>query len=534
MIVEVVLALLVFLFFVYWKQTRKWQKFKQRGIPYAEPAWPFGSKHSWKLLFDSKNTVSNQYRAYLGTELAKEKIFGIYGHWEKEDSAALMVNDLDLAKRMLIKDFEHFVDRSDFGLKLDPNVEADMLFGHSFIMLKGDDWKKNRNLMTPVFTTGKLKLMYKLLDKIGLHLQHYIQLCSEQKKEINSKTTFAKFALDGIASAGFGIENDSFTNPDNTFTVQVNRMMRQPGTKEGSGWELFKLVTAGFIPVLKYFISIENIPHKPSLFLKSVLLKTIKQREGSKVKRNDIIDLVLEQLENKQEKVSADEGFEDEFERDADYDMSKIKDAGFDKEKTIVSNAFLLFVAALDTTSSTLTFAVHYLIKYPEIQEKLREEILDVIGSSEKVSFEHIQDMKYLDNLIYETLRSAHPFAQILERECTKDYLVPGTNYVVRKGEIVNFSLLYERMKTEKFSNAAEFDPDNFDPANKPDSFSFLGFGQGPRNCIGKRYAMISIKIALVAILRNFRLVRTENTKNDLELFKFLAGAEVPFQAEPI
>ena len=45
---------------------------------------------------------------------------------------------------------------------------------------------------------------------------------------------------------------------------------------------------------------------------------------------------------------------------------------------------------------------------------------------------------------------------------------------------------------------------------------------------------MISIKIALVAILRNFRLVRTENTKNDLELFKFLAGAEVPFQAEPI
>ena len=98
MIVEVVLALLVFLFFVYWKQTRKWQKFKQRGIPYAEPAWPFGSKHSWKLLFDSKNTVSNQYRAYLGTELAKEKIFGVYGHPDKEDSAALMVNDLDLAK----------------------------------------------------------------------------------------------------------------------------------------------------------------------------------------------------------------------------------------------------------------------------------------------------------------------------------------------------------------------------------------------------------------------------------------------------
>merc|ERR1711997_260249 len=114
----------------------------------------------------------------------------------------------------------------------------------------------------------------------------------------------------------------------------------------------------------------------------------------------------------------------------------------------------------------------------------------------------------------------------------TKDYAIPGTQYTVRKGEVVNFSFLYERMKREgaSFYNGAEFDPENFDTSNNPETFSFLGFGQGPRNCIGKRYAMISMKIALVSILRNFRLVRTENTKNDLELFKFLAGAEVPFQ----
>merc|ERR1711892_578130 len=185
-----------------------------------------------------------------------------------------------------------------------------------------------------------------------------------------------------------------------------------------------------------------------------------------------------------------------------DTSSLKQRDDSFDKERTLVCNAFLLFIAALDTTSSTLTFIVHYFLKYPEIQEKARNEIIGTLGSSKKVTFDQIQSMKYLGKVINETLRHSHPFANIIERECSKDYLTPGTDYVVKKGEAVNFSFLYERMKKEKdkFHNAEEFDPENFDPANNNDNFAFLAFGQGPRNCIGKRYAIINIKIALVSI----------------------------------
>ena len=96
----------------------------------------------------------------------------------------------------------------------------------------------------------------------------------------------------------------------------------------------------------------------------------------------------------------------------------------------------------------------------------------------------------------------------------------------------MNFTFLYERMKrtNEHFYNSAEFDPENFDPSNNPDNFSFLAFGQGPRNCIGKRYAMITMKIALVSILRRFRLVKSENTKDVLRQFKFFNCAHVPFR----
>ena len=53
--------------------------------------------------------------------LMKENIFGVYGHADSDD--CLMINDFDIAKRMLIKDFDHFVDRSDLGVKFDDSNE---------------------------------------------------------------------------------------------------------------------------------------------------------------------------------------------------------------------------------------------------------------------------------------------------------------------------------------------------------------------------------------------------------------------------
>ena len=94
----------------------------------------------------------------------KEKMFGVYGHPDRDE--ALLINDIDLAKRMMIKDFDHFVDRTDFGLKFDHSQIGDRIIGNMFMFQKGDMWKTKRSMMTPVFTTGKLKLMYPLLLKV--------------------------------------------------------------------------------------------------------------------------------------------------------------------------------------------------------------------------------------------------------------------------------------------------------------------------------------------------------------------------------
>ena len=355
--------------------------------------------------------------------------------------------------------------------------------------------------------------------------------------EIDCKETFFRFALDSIATSGFGIELNTFQEPDHVFAKQVKEIQRAKGSESGSPFNLFKYILAHNIPIIKKIIDVPNFPRKGCLFLKNALMKTVDmRRDGSAGRRNDIIDLVIDELEKKNN-TKQDSIGEDDYEKAANIDMSSVRKVDLDKEQVLVSNAFLLFGAALDTTSSTLTFAVHYLLKYPHYQDKIREEITKVVGEENNLTFESIQEMKFLDKFLYETLRNKHPFGHILERICTKDYLIPGTNYTVKKGEVVNFTMVYEKMKVENnssFYNPAEFDPDNFDSSNNPDSFSFLAFGQGPRNCIGKRYAMMSMKIAIIMLLRKYKLIKTKNTQDDLKIYRLLPGADVPFKVQPL
>ena len=71
------------------------------------------------------------------------------------------------------------------------------------------------------------------------------------------------------------------------------------------------------------------------------------------------------------------------------------------------------------------------------------------------------------------------------ERECTKDYRIPNTDFVIPKGHIVHVYFPKFTNSENNYVNPHSFDPDNFDPENFKNKFSFQGFGQGPRACPG-------------------------------------------------
>ena len=104
------------------------------------------------------------------------------------------------------------------------------------------------------------------------------------------------------------------------------------------------------------------------------------------VKRNDIIDTIIEEME------------------EAKKGDSKV-DSDFDLEVALISTCILFFFAGFDTTSTTLTVVVYGLTKYPDVQERLRREIEDVVGDKEKITADDLKEMKFTEHVINEALR---------------------------------------------------------------------------------------------------------------------------------
>jgi len=306
---------------------------------------------------------------------------------------------------------------------------------------------------------------------------------------LEAKEMFGKFTFDSIATSGFGIESNSFEDPDNIFRINALKLIRDP--KYARKTDLIKFMLMAVSPKFARFLGLSALDTKSSQFFIDILRKTIENRRKTGIKRNDIIDIFIEEL---------DKNREDNFLSKADFELG------------IVSTAIIFFFAGFDTTATTLSLVVYALMNYPDTQEKLRQEIEDVIGADEKITADHLKELKYMENVLNEAMRYYFTFG--LQRTCTKDYKVPGMDFTIEKGLIVNVL----PPGAECFSNPDTFDPDNFDPDNNPNKFGFTGFGQGPRACIGMRYAYQTLKIALIHTVRHFRLLKCSETTKEEDL----------------
>ena len=132
-------------------------------------------------------------------------------------------------------------------------------------------------------------------------------------------------------------------------------------------------------------------------------------------------------------------------------------------ELVIVATAIVLLVAGYDTTGTTLAWACYELAKNQEIQEKLRQEVEDILdGNSEKkLSYDDIQSMTYLDQVISETLRVHNPVGA-LQRSSAKEYKVPCTDIVIPKDTMVWMNVLSIHFDPKHYENPHAFDPDHF------------------------------------------------------------------------
>ncbi|XP_072396455.1 methyl farnesoate epoxidase-like isoform X3 [Diabrotica undecimpunctata] len=175
-------------------------------------------------------------------------------------------------------------------------------------------------------------------------------------------------------------------------------------------------------------------------------------------------------------------------------------------EDQLVATCMDMFMAGSETTSNTLSFAVLYLILYPEVQKKAQAEIDYVIGKCRTPCLADRPRMPYLECVVLESLRMFGGRAFTVPHRALRDTYLCG--YRIPKDVLV-IANLYGCMLEEgcEYENPDVFKPERFLENGKiflPDSF--IPFGIGKHRCLGESLARANVFIFLAVLLQNFDL----------------------------
>ncbi|KAK7869835.1 hypothetical protein R5R35_008052 [Gryllus longicercus] len=342
-----------------------------------------------------------------------------------------------------------------------------------------------------------MKRVFILISECVDLLVSQIEKDSQKGLPIDVNELAARYTTDAIASCAFGIQGHTLENPN----AEFRRIMRL--TFEFTPKEALALVSAFLSPKLTSLLGLKLIRSEVTNFILNTISTAITERETHQIKRNDLLDSLI-QLKNSG--VITDE---DELDTQQNKAFHK-----FDMWD-VMGNSLALLMAGFETSATTIAYVLYELAMNPDVQSKLREEIHDSI-SKQTLSYESLHDMKYLDMVLQETLRKYPPLA-FIDRVSNKPYTLPGTTVTLEAGSRILIPSYGFHMNPEYYPNPKRFDPERFSEQNKHAKYSYLPFGEGPRNCAGIRFAGMQVKTAIARIICKYSVHPSSTTPTEID-----------------
>ncbi|KAH9515377.1 hypothetical protein Btru_014299 [Bulinus truncatus] len=453
---------------------------RKMGIEHPPTSWFFGNFNlAFKYgVFDVQKVFYNQYK--------DKKVYG----WYDARKPAMVVRDLDIVKDICVKNFNSFIDRHTL-------FEAELPLRDNLVNLRGDHWRHVRNIVSPTFSSGRIKRMSHHIERNAKILLENLQRYQETGEEVELKEISSAFTLDVIASTGFGLEINTLKDPKNKFATEAKKVL-SPNPL------LFIFVL--FIPeLMKYFskFGLSIMPQKTMEYFSKVVDQAIEERkrEGLEGKVNDFLDLLM--------------NAETEAGQSSGKDLTRTE---------IHAQAIVFILAGYDTVATVLSFTLFFLAMNPEYLEKIQAEVDEKCGK-DFPSYDTVQGMTYMDMCINESIRMVPP-GIFLNRVCVQDTEIQGVHFP--KGMIVVIPVYAFHTDPELFPEPDKFDPERFNPDDKTTRhpYAHLPFGQGPRNCIGLRLALLELKIVMAAILQKFTPVPCSKSVYPVKLSKMQAKSQ--------
>nr|CAH7716644.1 unnamed protein product [Callosobruchus chinensis] len=382
--------------------------FKQRGVKYTPPKPIVGNVAKVVLMRENIGLVLKEIY-----DTIHEPYFGFFVF----HVPYLVLKSPKLIKEVLVKDFGHFMDRTWAQAEHD-KIQKNMMF-----FQRGDEWKVTRSKLSPVFTSGKLKGMFHILENGGGQLIGYLK---QNPEKVDLEKLSSRYVLNGISRCFFGIDAHCLEDGVKSDFLDVI----EEGSKPSN--EALRTFCFMYLHEIVDFLKMQMFDKKMVKYCANTFNDVLKAREearkSSNRKVNDMADIIVDLKQN------------EEFSKNFDF--------GGDK---VLAQPFMFLLAGHGTTTMSLTFTLYHLCMDQDIQTKLRDTINEMIEDYGGIKYEGLMDKKY--NYIDMVLA---------DRTCTSDIKLAGTDYVVRKGERILIPMMALHYDEKYFPDPYKFNPERF------------------------------------------------------------------------
>ncbi|KUJ60357.1 cytochrome P450 [Flavobacteriaceae bacterium CRH] len=372
----------------------------------------------------------------------------------------ILSRDNEVAQHILQKNHKNY-HKSKFQ-----SVYLSKYLGKGLLTVDGDFWLKQRRLIQPAFHKQKMnQLVENMNQTIIAELDDLVE-----DKTIDLFPVMSQLAFNVVAKSLFelSISEEKLNRIKFIIEEVQNFLIKEIRLPHKAWW--FSL--SGQVKKHQQ-LALEN---------NAIIKEIIDIRNSSQEEFNDLLDMLLEtRYEDTGEPMST---------------------------RQLIDEIKILFIAGHETTANALTFAVYLLGRYPEVQQKVFDEIKDIESQTDNI-VEQLQKMTYTNAVLNEAMR-LYPPAWITDRQNVEDDTLAG--FDIKKETLIGVSF-YELHRNPKYWNKPdEFDPDRFLGDQKKISMQyFYPFGAGPRMCIGSGFAIYEMCLTIGHIVKKYEIKSNNN-----------------------
>jgi cytochrome P450 len=228
--------------------------------------------------------------------------------------------------------------------------------------------------------------------------------------------------------------------------------------------------------------------------LETLISQIIAERRSEEGDRGDLLSLLLSRTGTEGEQFTSDRQIRDE--------------------------AVTLFIAGFENIATALTWTWYLLGKHPDVQQKLHEELDNVLGERLPTAAD-LPRLGYTRMVLEESMRIYPPVPRLV-RTALRNYQIGG--YTVPPGALVVVSQYLIQRDSRYYQAPERFDPERWTPANRAahPAYSYFPFGGGPRGCIGEGFAYMEGILVLATLASRWRLLPTSPAPVELTATHFL------------